>query len=599
MVESGNKYSDRVSALVNWGHWFTFFNIVAAMLIGTRYIADSPWPETLLGQFYLFVSWVGHFGFLVFILYILILFPLTFIIPSNRLFRMFGVLFATIGLTLLVLDTQAYQSMSLHLNPMVWELLFSDEQSHFNAQWQYLFAIIPIVFLIQVALSEWIWRKHRKLAHKRIGRPISGVFFICFTISHLIYIWADATFYQPIVSQKANFPLSYPMTAKTFLERQGWFDREEYQQKLEFGEEGHLPLVNYPSSVIESNDSHATAYNLLLIRVDSLRADMLTAELMPSLYEFSSNNQLFSNHYSSSNNSYADIGLFYGIPASYALNLKHQNVKPLIFEQLHKLNYTLSMFSSAIEDENNLIANIQGISDFSTLSRSQTDEDAVTYWRAWHNESTQRRWASVIQLSELDRFEEQAQKSSSMADSLKNTYFSSVKSVDTQLSRIFEKLENSQSWDNTIVVITSNHGWEFNETKTNSWGANSNYSQYQLKVPMVIHWPNREAKQYHHITSHVDLSTTLMQGVFGVTSNPNDYGSGQSLFDTTKRPYVFAGDRDDFALITPKYHTIVLDPFGNYKLFDQNYVHQHQAKPKLALIMKGLGETKRFYKDEK
>ena len=45
MVDSANSYSDRVSRLVGWGHWFAFFNIIAAMLIGTRYITQSAWPE--------------------------------------------------------------------------------------------------------------------------------------------------------------------------------------------------------------------------------------------------------------------------------------------------------------------------------------------------------------------------------------------------------------------------------------------------------------------------------------------------------------------------------------------------------------------------
>ncbi len=85
MVDSGNTYGERVSRLVSWGgHWFSFFNIVAAMLIGTRYIAQSPWPETLLGQAYLVLSWLGHFSFLVFALYLLILFPLTFVIPPSK-----------------------------------------------------------------------------------------------------------------------------------------------------------------------------------------------------------------------------------------------------------------------------------------------------------------------------------------------------------------------------------------------------------------------------------------------------------------------------------------------------------------------------------
>ncbi|QSA19400.1 DUF3413 domain-containing protein, partial [Vibrio furnissii] len=120
MVDSGNTYGERVSRLVGWGHWFAFFNIIAAMLIGTRYIAQSPWPDTFLGQFYLTLSWVGHFGFLVFALYLLILFPLTFLIPSRTLFRFVAVCFATFGLTVLLIDTQTYQTINLHLTPVVW-----------------------------------------------------------------------------------------------------------------------------------------------------------------------------------------------------------------------------------------------------------------------------------------------------------------------------------------------------------------------------------------------------------------------------------------------------------------------------------------------
>ena len=32
MVETGNPYRDNVSRLITWGHWFSFFNIILAML---------------------------------------------------------------------------------------------------------------------------------------------------------------------------------------------------------------------------------------------------------------------------------------------------------------------------------------------------------------------------------------------------------------------------------------------------------------------------------------------------------------------------------------------------------------------------------------
>ncbi len=55
-------------------------------------------------------------------------------------------------------------------------------------------------------------------------RPACRPVFFLFISSHLIYIWADANFYRPITMQRANLPLSYPMTARRFLEKHGLLD---------------------------------------------------------------------------------------------------------------------------------------------------------------------------------------------------------------------------------------------------------------------------------------------------------------------------------------------------------------------------------------
>ncbi|HBU0449086.1 TPA: DUF3413 domain-containing protein, partial [Klebsiella pneumoniae] len=61
---------------------------------------------------------------------------------------------------------------------------------------------------------------------------VAWFFFISFISSHLIYIWADANFYRPITMQRANLPLSYPMTARRFLEKHGLLDAQDYQRRL-------------------------------------------------------------------------------------------------------------------------------------------------------------------------------------------------------------------------------------------------------------------------------------------------------------------------------------------------------------------------------
>lgn len=57
-------------------------------------------------------------------------------------------------------------------------------------------------------------------------RPLAAFLFIAFIASHVVYIWADANFYRPITMQRANLPLSYPMTARRFLEKHGLLDAQ-------------------------------------------------------------------------------------------------------------------------------------------------------------------------------------------------------------------------------------------------------------------------------------------------------------------------------------------------------------------------------------
>ncbi|MFZ3421949.1 DUF3413 domain-containing protein [Vibrio harveyi] len=598
MVDSGNSYGERVSRLVGWGHWFAFFNIVASMLIGTRYIVQSPWSETLMGQFYLAVSWVGHFGFLVFALYLLVLFPLTFVLPSRKLFRLVAVIFATVGQTVLLIDTQAYQSINLHLNPVVWELLFSEDKSALSSDLQHLFVVMPLIFLVQLALSEWVWRKQRKLSHKHVGRPLAAVFFLSFIASHLVYIWADAYFYNPITSQRSNFPLSYPMTAKSFMEKHGLLDREEYLKRLAENQ-GNIDLVSYPLEKLEFN-RRVNKLNVLMISVNNLRADALNQDEMPSLYQFAQDNQNFVNHYSSSNDTYGAFGLFYGLPSSYASSIKAQGSAPVMLDVLKDQGYSFGLFSgNGFEEDLYSEVIFRGLNLANSLDGSQahTDPQSISAWNTWLTEQAQQPWFSFIEVTTVDNFESEtmaANEELPASERFKQAYEQAVKSADKTVAKIIADLEEKQLLANTIVVITSNHGSEFNETNTNSWGANSNYSKYQLQVPMVIHWPGMLPAEFTHSTSHLDLSVTLLQDMLGVSSNPYDYSSGRNLFDESRRRWILAGDTREIALITGS-QTTVIDKFGNYKLYDDNYKRLRETSPKLPVLMQGLTELQRFY----
>ena len=602
MVDSRNTYGERVSRLVSWGHWFSFCNIIIAMLIGSRFITQSPWPDTLLGQAYLIISWFGHFAFLVFGLYILVLFPLTFVIPSRKLLRLISVLFATICLTILLLDTQAYQKLHLHLNPAVWELLLSKDNTAFNAQWQYLFSAVPILFLIQIVISEWIWKKQRTLSRKKIGKPVTILFFLCFLSSHLIYIWADAFFYHPITSQRANFPLSYPMTAKSFMEKHGLLDKEEYLQRLEQrGSDNEV--VNYPLEPIKFSGPGKN-YNVLIVMVDNLRSDMLAKEIMPATFDFAKNNQNFINHFSASNNDYGVFSLFYGLPSNYASSIKAQDTKPLFLTTLSKRHYQMAAFSDNALEKSELYDQIFRQLEIKRDNKPDSDakNNAVNDWKYWLESTSNSPWFSYIELSDVENFEDNtghtkpfSSNSKKALTLLKNSYQSAVSSADQSVDEILTTIKTKELLDNTIVIITSDHGMEFNDSNNNTWGSDSNFSRYQLQVPMVIHWPGKAPTVYTKKTSHLDLSATLMQDVLETSSNPYDFGSGKNLFTQSDRPWILAGDNNNIALITNK-STTVVDQFGNYKVYSPDYQRDKKAKPKLSVMLQGLSELKRFYR---
>ncbi len=226
MVIDCQNYREKVSRMVTWGHWFALFNILLSLLVGSRYPFLSDSPSSLLGWIYALISLLGHFSFLVFTGYLLVIFPLTFVVISQRLLRFISASLATSGLTLLLVDSEVFSYIHLHLNADVWPLVVNPEKSASLRDWQLIFACVTIIFFVEMLFSIWSWQKLRSLNRKHFGKSLAVLFVCSFFTSHLLYIYADANSYRPITMQRANLPLSYPMTARKFLEKHGFLDQQ-------------------------------------------------------------------------------------------------------------------------------------------------------------------------------------------------------------------------------------------------------------------------------------------------------------------------------------------------------------------------------------
>jgi len=148
--------------------------------------------------------------------------------------------------------------------------------------------------------------------------------------------------------------------------------------------------------------------------------------------------------------------------------------------------------------------------------------------------------------------------------------------------------------DNTVVVITAEHGIEFNDTGKGHWGAGTAYNKSQLQVPLVVHWPGMPALNIDKMTSHTDIMRTLMQRLLHVTTAANDYSQGEDLFVAQrKNNWIATGDNNLLVITTPT-RTMVLDGGGTYRAYDKDDNQIKHEKPPLELLLQVLTDVKRF-----
>ncbi|MGS8135530.1 LPS biosynthesis-modulating metalloenzyme YejM [Escherichia coli] len=583
MVTHRQRYREKVSQMVSWGHWFALFNILLSLVIGSRYLFIADWPTTLAGRIYSYVSIIGHFSFLVFATYLLILFPLTFIVGSQRLMRFLSVILATAGMTLLLIDSEVFTRFHLHLNPIVWQLVINPDENEMARDWQLMFICVPVILLLELVFATWSWQKLRSLTRRRrFARPLAAFLFIAFIASHVVYIWADANFYRPITMQRANLPLSYPMTARRFLEKHGLLDAQEYQRRLIEQGNPDAVSVQYPLSELRYRDM-GTGQNVLLITVDGLNYSRFEKQ-MPALAGFAEQNISFTRHMSSGNTTDNGIfGLFYGISPSYMDGILSTHTPAALITALNQQGYQLGLFSS--DGFTSPLYRQALLSDFSMPSvRTQSDEQTATQWINWLGRYAQEdnRWFSWVSFNgtNIDDSNQQA---------FARKYSRAAGNVDDQINRVLNALRDSGKLDNTVVIITAGRGIPLSENEeTFDW------SHGHLQVPLVIHWPGTPAQRINALTDHTDLMTTLMQRLLHVSTPASEYSQGQDLFNPQRRHYwVTAADNDTLAITTPK-KTLVLNNNGKYRTYNLRGERVKDEKPQLSLLLQVLTDEKRF-----
>jgi membrane-anchored protein YejM (alkaline phosphatase superfamily) len=370
--------------------------------------------------------------------------------------------------------------------------------------------------------------------------------------------------------------------------------------------------LNYPLAP-QRCEPKKPLLNVLLVVIDAMRDDALTPAIAPKLAAFLPGAIRFDRHYSGGNSSRPGMfSLFYGLPATYFDAFADIARPPVLMDLFRQYDYELGLFASspvyraAVGLDRTALARVPNLR-LETGARypgsSGRDRTMTEEWLHWLDRRDPSHpffgflyynAAVAIEPPENYPLPVPVGRGASAQVRLHARYLSAVHYVDALVGQVLDDLERRKLLERTVVIVTSDHGMEFDENGLGFTGHGTAFSELQMHTPLVVRWPGRSPGRVVRRTSHNDLAPTLVTELFGCTNPPSDYASGQSLFSETQWEWLIAADYSDFALLEPDRVTVVL-PAG-YEIRDRNY--RLLPNPTLARdgLRAALREMSRFYR---
>jgi membrane-anchored protein YejM (alkaline phosphatase superfamily) len=159
---------------------------------------------------------------------------------------------------------------------------------------------------------------------------------------------------------------------------------------------------------------------------------------------------------------------------------------------------------------------------------------------------------------------------------------------------VLAQLEQKGMLENTLIVITGDHGQEFNDCKKGYWQHGGNFSKFQIRTPMMVFDASKAPKTYHHQTIHYDITATILKDYMGVQNELNDFSFGKDLFIPNQRDYFICGYNQKFAIIEKNKITNIY-PSGLFDVTDGLLNPLNDENINYDLVTEGLSEMNRFF----
>jgi uncharacterized protein len=148
--------------------------------------------------------------------------------------------------------------------------------------------------------------------------------------------------------------------------------------------------------------------------------------------------------------------------------------------------------------------------------------------------------------------------------------------------------------EDSVIVVTGDHGQEFNDNRRNYWGHNSNFTKYQTGVPLILYSPMLRPAVHRHRTTHFDVVPTLLRKYLGCSEPFDVYSVGRSLFEPGGREAVVMSEYMDFGIVTADKIAVVREQ--GMQVLDASHGVIRDGRLEPELIAMALEQKSRFYR---
>ncbi len=481
-----------------------------------------------------------------------------------------GLFLSVLGHIFVFADSRLYDLYGFHINGFIWNLVTSkggiESLGADQTNLALVFGYVAIIVAVHVLALFLAIRFHT------IRIPVGTVlvlFLLATTAERGIYGYHQATLYAPVLERGSAFPLYQPLTMHSLLKRLGVDVKKSSKVKFKQAK-GALQYPKHPLDVKKQGD----VPNIVILAVESLRWDMLNKTTMPYMNAFAAEAWNFTNHYSGGNGTRQGLfALFYGLHGNYWDPFLLQRQGPALFDVLNRYNYQYFIYTSAKftypefdqtifvdVPKQNLHENSEGEPWKRDIKSSRELIDAIArrdskrpFFAFLFYEGTHARYSFdpgyVVPdnyLKSLDYTGMSRKDLLPQIDGMKARYDNAAYGVDRELHQVVAALKKSGDIANTIIIITGDHGEEFMER--GRWGHNSSFSDWQVRVPMIVSMPGQEPGTITRRTSHMDVIPTLFP-LLGVQNPVRDYSLGVSLATPEEKRNVVVASWSDIGLI--------------------------------------------------